>query len=72
MRRPGGRRLDYAPGPAARAALDAAAAKWPDLSQQALIDLLLINGESALSHEHWRPTELLGRNRQKWRARRDR
>lgn len=72
MRRADAPRIDYTPGPAARASLDAAAAKWPELSQQALIDKLLICGLSALQHQPWTPPAMPGRDRTKWRAPRER
>ncbi len=65
-RQPGARRIDYTPGPAARAAMTAAAARFPDHNPQDLIDRLVIAGSSALLHEHWKPPALSGRNRHYW------
>ncbi len=68
MRRAGAPRIDYTPGPGAQDALDAAAARWPELSQQALLDLLVINGQSAMFYQQWTPPALPRGSREKWRA----
>lgn len=68
MRRPGAARIDYTPGPGAQDALEAAAARWPELSQQALIDLLVINGQSAMFFPQWTPPAMPRGSRDRWRA----
>ena len=60
-------RIDWAPGPAAQAALVLAAERFPELRPQALIDRLVICGLSALMHRPWRPPPLYGKDRDKWR-----
>ena len=60
-------RIDYAPGDAALEALALAAAMFPALRPQALLDKLVISATSALAHKHWRPPPLYGPNRDKWR-----
>lgn len=60
-------RLDYMPGDAACNALALAAQMFPNLRTQALIDKLVITGVSALSHHHWKPPGLYGKDRNKWR-----
>jgi hypothetical protein len=67
MRDPRRQRIDYMPGPAALAVLEHAQERFPDHSQQAMIDRLLIIGYSALLHQHWQPPALHGRNRLRWR-----
>ena len=60
-------RIDWAPGPAAQAALVLAAERFPELRPQALIDRLVICGLSALMHRPWRPPPLYGKDRDAWR-----
>lgn len=57
-------RIDYMPGSAAVDALGIAAAMFPDMRPQALIDKLVITGLVAL---HWKPPALYGHNRDAWR-----
>ena len=59
-------RVDYMPGPAALAALQAARRLHPDCNIQRLIDRLVITGLSALVHGHWEPPKLYGRDRERW------
>lgn len=59
-------RIDYAPGPAALQALQAAQELDPQASAQAVIDRLVITGYAALLHTPWKPPTLYGRNRQRW------
>jgi len=61
-------RIDYMPGPAAVQALSVAGEVYPDHTQSALIDRLVIVGLSALMHEHnaWRAPYLPGRLRNRW------
>ena len=59
-------RVDYMPGPAALAALQAARKLHPDCNIQRLIDRLIITGLSALVHGRWEPPRLHGRNREQW------
>jgi hypothetical protein len=56
-------RIDYMPGGAAVDALGIAAAMFPDMRQQALIDKLVITGLCAL---HWKPPMLYGADRDRW------
>lgn len=65
-RRPGALRIDYLPGPRARAVLTEAQTQFPEFGLLDLIDYFLINGHSALMHNHWRPAALSGRNRNYW------
>ncbi len=60
-------RIDYMPGTAALEALDLAAAMFPALRPQALLDKLVITATSALAHKHWHAPYLCGRARDKWR-----
>lgn len=59
-------RVDYTPGAAALAALQAAQALYPNSNVQALIDRLVITGLSALVQQHWSPPSLYGRDRNRW------
>lgn len=56
-------RVDWAPGPAARQALDIAQQLRPDLGRQALVDHLVILGLWALQ---MRPPQLHGSKRDRW------
>lgn len=69
MARASGReRIDYAPCPAARAAIEEAAAiAGPGLSKQALIDKLVLWGLWCAKKERDRPPALHGTNRAYWR-----
>jgi hypothetical protein len=66
MRNEDRRRIDYAPGNAALHAFEDAQRSQPDLSQQALLDKLVILGEWALRLDV-RPPPLYGKNRHRWR-----
>ena len=59
-------RIDYRPGPAALAALQAAQKLQPDHNIQRLIDRLLVVAASALAHGYWAPPRLHGRDRDAW------
>jgi len=56
-------RIDYMPGSAAVDALGIAAAMFPDMRSQALLDKLVITGLCAL---HWEPPKLWGNDRDRW------
>jgi hypothetical protein len=60
-------RIDYMPGDAACEAIELAAAKFPSLRTQALIDKLIITGVSALLHSRWKPLGFSGKDRDRWR-----
>jgi len=59
-------RIDYMPGGAAVNALGIAAAMFPNLRNQDLLDKLVITAVSALAYQHWRPPTLWGRDRDAW------
>ena len=56
-------RIDYMPGAAAVDALGIAAAMFPDMRSQAVIDKLVITGLCALQ---WKPPALYGTDRDRW------
>ena len=56
-------RIDYMPGGAAVDALGIAAAMFPDMRPQALLDKLVITGLCAL---HWKAPALYGSDRDRW------
>ena len=59
-------RINYMPRNAALEALGLAYAMFPNLRAQALIDKPAITAVSALAHQHWRPPNLWGRDRDTW------
>lgn len=61
-------RIDWMPGAAAKEALAEAERRFPGLRRQALIDKLVITAVSALTHTHWTPPALHGRDRDRWPA----
>lgn len=56
-------RIDYMPGPAAFEALGIAAAMFPDMRSQAVLDKLVITGLCALQ---WKAPALYGFDRDRW------
>lgn len=59
-------RIDYMPGDAAQKAIDDASRLMPNLGTQALLDKLILTGVSAITHVHWTPPALYGKDRDKW------
>jgi hypothetical protein len=64
--KPDARRIDYRPNAWAQRILEEASAEQPDMSQQALIDKLVILGRWA-QRLQLAPPVLPGRNRRRWR-----
>ena len=59
-------RVEWQPGDAALEALEISRRLFPHLSRQSLIDRLVITGLAALKHTPWRPPELWGKHRDRW------